>query len=214
MALMLAWNIISKLWKGKPTEKSKSTSIDSSWSLEITQSNSVKLNGSLDITQFTSVKSNGSLDITQSTNVKLNTSLAKDPSKYQEKRRCSEDPERQLKKLQEQMWLALEQFETSMEFQALWIAVESELRELDEYGIVPETDMNSAGLDQNNSDHFCKAFADIEDQFKEQRYEIALSRLKACRSVFIDSHLHRVQDIFMEDNFTILKKLFFKSYLD
>ncbi|KAL3865569.1 hypothetical protein ACJMK2_042945 [Sinanodonta woodiana] len=118
-----------------------------------------------------------------------------------------------LKELQGQMQSALDQFESNEDFQALWIVAETELKVIEESGAVPETEMDSAGLDQNNSEHLCKAFADIEDHIKDECYDIALSRLKACRSVFIYSALHRARDIFREDNFNILKKLFFKRFV-
>ncbi|XP_052682787.1 uncharacterized protein LOC128163279 isoform X5 [Crassostrea angulata] len=95
-----------------------------------------------------------------------------------------------------------------------WIVAETEIKQILECRLVPESDLLSAGLDFDNLDHFKRCLDTLEEEMmQKQRYDVALSRCQGMKEVFEESNLERLRSFLKLNDLDILKKVFYRSWL-
>lgn len=95
-----------------------------------------------------------------------------------------------------------------------WIVAETEIKQILESRLVPESDLQSAGLDPNDPSHFKRCLDNLgEEMMKKQRYDVALSHCQGMKKVFEESNLKRLNSFLKLNDLDILKKVFYRSWL-
>lgn len=96
-----------------------------------------------------------------------------------------------------------------------WIVAETEMKEIMEAGLFPESVLQSAGLDPDEPAHFRRCLESLEEEMmKKQRYDVALSHCRGMKEIFAaNSTSGSLRSLLKENDLDILKMVYFRSWL-
>lgn len=96
-----------------------------------------------------------------------------------------------------------------------WIVAESDIQQILDSELFPDSDLKSSGLDQYDPDHFRKCLEQLEEEMmKRQRYDVALSHCRGMRDIFeVNTTSGSLTSFLKENDLDILRMVYFRSWL-
>jgi len=94
------------------------------------------------------------------------------------------------------------------DLQILWFGIEHELQECCRENLIPEPNIDSAGLNPNSSDQLLTAVEDIKDKLLNRNFPVGLSLLHGTMKIYRGTLLQAVAHL---DEVEMLKRIFFLS---
>lgn len=92
------------------------------------------------------------------------------------------------------------------DLQIVWFEIEDELQRCCRENLIPEPNMDSAGLNPNNPDQLLTAVEDIKDKLLTRNFPVGLSLLQGIMKIYRGSLLQSVAHL---DEVEMLKRIFF-----